>query len=250
MNTSDNKTRVIEYGWINVFRNLLGWRIDRRIFPQEASNNNLGTSQKKVKLKTISGVDVPDQSTFHGSLDDHATTSDGKKSRNPKNHAVATLDVGNLPTDFIHQNTAKRLVSQMIYHINDKEQYLKYFKSLVAYEEGRKNGNVPSKLELEKEFGLQYIPETSMQIKKHKSIGKRSMCKNTPSVSKTHCDVIYHVRKKETRIRRKVGSNKKNDKLGILLKKILDGIDCSNTKDTLYENLIEELIELEESFME
>jgi hypothetical protein len=229
----------------------------------------LGALRKNIKLKTISGADVPDrllttefstdimnhdigahESTIYGSLVDDATTSNGMKSRNPKNPASVTLDVSNQPTHFIYQNTSTKIVSQMIYHINDREQYLKYFKSLVAYEEGRKNGNVPSKLELEKEFGLQHIPETSMQMKKHKGKGKRSMCKNTPSVSKTHCDVLNHVRKKDTQIRRKVGPNKKNRELGILLEKILDYTDCSNTKDTLYDNLVEELIELEERFME
>ena len=95
MNTSDNKNRVLEYGWRNVFQNLLGRKNNRRISPREASNNNLRTAPKKVKLKTISGVDVPDrlfttenigahESTFYGSLDDEATTSNGTKSRKPK----------------------------------------------------------------------------------------------------------------------------------------------------------------------
>ena len=269
MNTSDNKNRVIEYGWRTVFLNLLGSGNNRRISPLEASKKNLHNPQKTDKLKTISGGDVQGRlyttefstnitsediggyaSTIYSTLDDEATTSNGNKSTNPKNPASVTLDVKNLPTHLIYQNTAKDFITQMIYHINDREQYIKYFKCLIAYEEGKKNGNVPSERELQSEFGLQYMPETTMQTKKHKGKGKRSICQNTASGSKTHCDVLYNVRKMDTRFQRKDVPNKKNRELRNLLKRILDNIDCSNTKDTLYHNLVEELIVMEERFVE
>jgi hypothetical protein len=269
MNTSDNKKRVVEYGWKNVFQNMLGGKSISRISPSEASNTKLRTTQNTVKLKTISGEIVSDRlfttksladitnedidvaaSTIYDTFDDEATTSNGTKSTNPKTASFVLPKVNDLDTKLSYQDTAKKLVAQMINHVGDSEQYIKYFKSLVAYQEGRKNGNVISELDLEKEFAVYFIPESEMEIKSRGRKVKRSKHKKIKPSAKTQFDVSYHVRKRDTQIGEKVNSNRNGDDIIILRKRILDNINSSNIKCSSYKNLVEELIDLEESFIE
>ena len=170
MNTSHNKNRVVEYGWGNVIKNVFRRGNVQRVSPAEDSDNNPQIPHKKGKLNTISGEDVSDreltkvlsanianddtgvlESAIYGSFDPEPSTS---------------------KVILSYQNIPKTLVDQMIQNIEDDEQYMKYFKSLLAYQEDRKKGTLPSEFDLEKEFAFPNIPETEMHIRKNKGKGK------------------------------------------------------------------------------
>ena len=243
MNTSHNKNRVVEYGWGNVLQNVFRRGHVQKVSHAEDSDNNPRIPHKKGTLNTISGKDVPDREltrVFSANIANDDTGVLESAIYNSFDPEPSTSKV-----TLTYQNTPMTLVGQMIQNIEDEEQYMKYFKSLLAYQEDRKNGTLPSEFDLEKEFAIQHISETE-----NKGKGKRSKHNQTPYNANKECDVSYHNCEIDLRIQRNVTSKRKNDEVSILRKRVLDNIVSLNVTDSSLDDLVEELIDIEENFME
>ena len=174
MNTSHNKNRVIEHGWKNVFKNLFGkFNNSSQIAdacsnalenPQNGTNElkdspPLDNSSKKIFTTTSSGNVIDAEKNIPyvhipSLCNDEPSTSKGVIPMNAENTGVKSLNVNNLPETENNQDLSQKLVLDMFYHIDTEDQYIEYFKKLVTYDEGCKNGNSLTIVDLEEEFPL------------------------------------------------------------------------------------------------
>ena len=145
-----------------------------------------------------------------------------------------------------HQKSLKRLVLQMDNCGTDEDLYLEYLRCLVAVYERREKGDVLSAVELKKE--LSSCRKNGYQGKNTKSKGKgksnsviKALVENDSSnqwYGNVRDDCFYKIKLKGNLERR-----------NIRRKVILDVIVCMNTSDQIFWNMIEKLIDLEESFI-
>ena len=132
----------------------------------------------------------------------------------------------------------------------DEDLYLEYFRCLVAVHDRRENGEVLSAVEFKKE--LTSRRKNDNQSKDTKSKGKGKSAKSSNSVIKaliendssnqgdvnTRDDCFYKIHLEGNLERR-----------NIRRKGILDVIVSMNTSDQIFWDMIENLIDLEESFI-
>lgn len=269
MNTSHNKNRIIEHGWKNVFKNLIG-----RTNQSMVSNDNIPTESDNIKKRENEPEKAPDYevekkifttasssnnsggntnvhiSKLHGLFGEVPSTSTGQTTTNRKISASITLDVNELPQVDDKLFIAQRLISVMISHINDEEHYIVYFKQLVEYEDGCKKGNIPSAFELE--TGLLSCCKSNFEIQREnaKYKGKRSKPTTRHSTTIKKCKTVCYVQDMDETDNKKINFlGEKEDRI-VIRKGILDQIQSCYKTDETYDSFIEQLINIEESFVQ
>ena len=149
MNTSHNKNRIIEHGWVNIFKNIIGK-------PNNCiSVNNSDSSEDNVALNETKSDDG--KKSKNDSMNIFVTESSSNQ-LNVKNN-VKTL-IKNESNNNIRPSTSgerrnkvkmpsKQLIDKLLNAIDDEKEYHRIFQSFVIYIEHCKQGNDPRKFQLE-----------------------------------------------------------------------------------------------------
>ena len=163
---------------------------------------------------------------------------------------IKPLSVNELLLQDCHQKSLKRLVLQMNNCGTDENLYLEYLRCLVAVHDRRENGEVLSAVEFKKELSSRR--KNDNQSKDTKSKGKGKSAKSSNSVTKA---LIENDSSNEgdgnttdrcsNKLQLKGSLKTRNSKR----KDILDMIVLMNSSEQIFWDMIEKLIDLEETFI-
>ena len=255
-NTSDNKERIIEQGWMNIFKNIFG-KVLEALGVKNVTEPSipLATISNDVEMKIVKHGKEFDVS---GDKNDIEIISDHEQ--NDKNEAQACDNTKDLKkerasTSRIQRNETSRkekyqwnlqkLISKMIRSIEQEENYIDYFQIFVSLTEAYKNDDSDIELEIES-IESKIMEEVQMISKMSKSKGSRNSKstlttkvegKINPNGSRA-CSDLNNSRFKGTQIER-ISERKQ----------MLNKIISTNMNDENFATLIEDLINLEESFL-
>ena len=257
MNTSHNKERIIEQGWMNVFTNIFGsnmeiLRVNDHVEPGDllatiskaihTRNNSSGKELFVARSKAIAdNTLIENQDTTKQSLDiiniqdlEHEQPSTSQNIDEP------------MPRENKYKSNVRNLISKMKSNIEEEEEYIYYFQMYVALVEKFKNGDNDVELDIQSDSER---TKEKLQITSKAMNGKRSNCKKSVPTSKT----IKDISRDETGIVFKTFKDLKfNGKKSVRIierKEILEKILSKSINDEKLNFFIEELINLEESFI-
>ena len=282
MNTSNNKNRVVEVGWRAIFKNIIRGSLTTK--PLANRNPTKSETKDNADLKKIdetkSNVDnlancgicletinknnnQSCRDTTNGDLskDDSnkkETTSDGSAGRNKS--PISNSDescTSEIVLNVWNLDERKNIISIMADNLDDESLYLVYFKHFLDFQIRRKE---------EKSISIDLTIEELLNVDDI-SIGvgfgyNRSKKKSTSNKASSNCvnsknnfstSNIIKSRNENEIVRILKGSKKERT---LLRKDLLIKLEkCykmknSLTKEETFNNLIEELISLEESFIE
>ena len=134
----------------------------------------------------------------------------------------------------------KKIVSSMIYHVNNEEMYILFLKKLLFVQNSHLNGQLPTDLELEDEFSsyckqIQRNKHSRGKGKHSQSLmAKQSITEQCPNSCNNQQPKLKGELRNRILMRR------------VILKQIYNSFNVDKT----YNQLIENLIDLEESFVE
>ena len=268
MNTSHNKNRIVEQGWINVFRNLFGCIFSSTSRVTEPNNskgsiahdiiekNNKGEDDvKENKIFTVSenydNCGISTSSVFNtlncptdNSSDPSASSERGMTSNNDENCRTTNEDQENHSLNLQNNySIARNLASNMslILESEEKEEvYIHYFKQIVMVNECNKQEQIVSEIELSKEFslGLRFNVDHQKRMKHHKKKQKTKtrnakISTNDMEIADIKCDLSGTFEKRRQ-----------------LRKELLVKMTCPNVPNDPFDILMEKLIDLEEGFIQ
>ena len=264
MNTSHNKKRVVESGWKNVFKNIMGQR-GYAVESQQEISNDISSKQNvvlKESTKTeLTGSNEITDTTF-GNLStnavDHSFTVIPRLHETPptskhldiKKRDFDRLSINGLLEQGRYKDVVRRQVFDMRHFENDENLYLSYFRRLVSFQDQRKKGIVLSCLDLDDEL----VP-TYRKCKKSKN-SHRNTRKQGVDIAMYQFDVqtdhiVYNSKFtadndiNHTKLSLKGNVNERNLKREKLLVEIDNAVDNEQYCDIL----IERLIQVEENFV-
>jgi len=168
MNTSHNKNRIIEYGWKNVFLNLVGRQSTSRESiddnARNASYNKKKSNQEENSVpnihsnkifmprdtrNTLTLNNVKNRST----MKTNQTRIDlGNKEQSKKISEEAAMNIIDIEEEEYQKEILRKLLSNMVQNINDKDKFMEHFNKMVVFRECYKQGKVLTELELESEI--------------------------------------------------------------------------------------------------
>ena len=266
MNTSHNKNRIVENGWNNVLRNIIG-----RFHGPMPNGNNDVTPVVKYENKRVQRTTKNhegDKDTI--SISTTIPTVDGtnsmiptlnspfyeKTSLAPKMQFLkresksipVILNPNDLPKTDGNQLVVQNLLYFMTENIENEERYIRFFKKLLIFEDSRRNGKSFSEYEVQEEVincvknfdeedftkGNAKDTKTRSELLKTFENNSRNMLQgsNLPSTNSSHLKIINLT---EGRARLRI--------------EILNQLSSLSYKDETYKALLEDLIDLEESFV-
>ena len=266
MNTSHNKDRVMEHGWKHVFQNLLG-------ISSQNNNPNSQTSGGIQSLKSrsskIQGVKrrqtifsissssasriPPNDPARHKKLsfENEPCSSMGKKGTGPLNSRdITVLDVNELPQqeDKEEKTVIHMLVQKMIRNIQVEQKYMEYFKEFVSCQYEKKDKE--TRFDFQFELLPNHIPDCATGTRYNKVKGKYSKKSSGKSSRKTQLKVDRNEDEMMNEPQNEIPfKGEKKDRIMIRLT-ILTQISAICKNDDMYESLIEQLIDAEESFVQ
>ena len=283
MNTSHNKNRIVEKGWKNVFRNLTGrsknivgcsdtnsknsnsfkdkkymeliekpgfLNCKKILHEQKENEDNQANENKVFTITTVADIHPNNASDHFCTLNtpfyEGPSTSTGLSGHNKDNYTSVTLDVNELSKHDEGYNMVEKLIFDMINTVEDEEEYIKYFKQLVELEYGSKNEEESVML---KNRSLFTQPDTSCQIN-FKGKRKQSNSIETLSDESPHRISAYDdqglVSTDNCRLNLK---GELRDRV-LMRKELLNKFRFCYEKDERYYYLVEDLVNMEESFVQ
>ena len=277
MNTSHNKNRIIEHGWKNIFKNIVGCR-KSQIFPDnstytEMSDPYQSDSVEKSNRKNRMGIFMITSSKQNTkstkansgplSLTPIPSTSNGQFGSGPSKRkssdssissagSVSTLDPRTLQKQKEkRQDKMQNLVSEMIKVLESENQYIMIFRHLIAIKDGSKDFDYHCYEHLKGNDALPRYIETIKYTKSKselKKMRRKSARKGTSSnFNVTNAPFSQTISSYVTHNTNFVGDKSERTKLR---KKILHDLYSSDTANICFDNLIDQLVSLEESFIE
>ena len=155
MNTSDNKHRIVEAGWKNIFLNVAGKKhfVSRfchatsapSSLPSASNSENIHKCHNRIStiFNTTTDKEVENNKGNKGksiTVLSHSTSSHYLKIRSQKTqNKMDALDVMDLPKVSIKQETFQELISKMHQALNDEETYIDIFRKFVRLVEESNN---------------------------------------------------------------------------------------------------------------
>ena len=266
MNTSHNKKRIVESGWKNVLKNIMGQK-GNAVESQHEISNDISSKQnvvlkESIKTELTGSNEMHTTDTTFGSLSTNA--ADHSFTANPRLHEthptskhldIKRRDFGRLSINGLleqgqYQDVVRRQVLDMRNFENDENVYLRYFRRLVSFQDQRKKGIVLSCLDLDDES----VP-TYRKCKKSKN-SHRNTRKQGVDIAMYRFDVKtdnmvdnYKFTGDDdinlTKVSFKGTVNERNLKREKLLEEINNAADDEQDCDIL----IERLIQVEENFV-
>ena len=259
MNTSDNKNRIVEEGWKNVFKNIFRLSKKARVNIENRSNtaepSSTSTNKKKStnNPKPIATISNNDNESKDVSND--TTTHSTSKNAISNNHLgvpdrpdLVNLNVKDLTGPSESYKAKQRLISIMIKCGDNEGKYMRYFKKLVVMQENKISEDDIIDIELDDEFVIKLQQSNTTKTKNSKGKGKKSKARhssnNSPDNSQKKCETDGQIEK---------GYQLKGELMNRMSRR-MDMINYiySLSHDDIqhYNESIEQLIELEESFVE
>ena len=266
MNTSHNKKRIVESGWKNVFKNIMGQK-GNAVESQHEISNDISSKQnvvlkESIKTELTGSNEIHTTDTTFGNLStnavDHSFTVIPRLHETPRTSEHLVIErrdfdrfsINALLEQGRYQDVVRRQVLDMRHFENDENLYLSYFRRLVSFQDQRKKGVVLSCLDLDDEL----IP-TYRKCKKSKN-SHRNTRKQGLDIAMyrfdVHTDNIDYNSKctgynniNHTKVSFKGGVNERNCKR----EKLLEEIDNAANNEQDCDILIERLIQVEENFV-
>ena len=264
MNTSDNKNRIVEVGWKNVFRNLFRPSKNPGINDDDDETKNNVPTQTSTKEETVENSrkeELENNKNGINTISNSATPTNVASSNTAQNllhHDIrvnnymesaghsnfVNLDVKNLIKTSDNYKTRQKLVSRMIKCRHAEEKYIAYFRKLVALHEGDKTENILMDVELDDEYSCNMKQSNQTKDGKIRGKGKRSkqMDFQDDDQNWSNCNI-----ENKTKLNFQGDLKERTLKRVELLNQIYS---LSHDKITQYDELIEWLIDLEESFLQ
>jgi hypothetical protein len=270
MNTSQNKNRIVELGWKNILKNIVG------IFNNSVVNSeSTATENKGIRNSVIEKEDTEQNRKISNTSGDKivSISSHSLRVKNPKDSAISkvsfngeysgykksdaerpnisTLNAKALDVRAHTHKISQTLISEMIESRTDERRYMIYFKKFAAFQESRKRGKIISSIELEDQF----LPD----IEKSKKYTRNNLrVKGTHNKSKVSQIAVLEQEVNTFNKEETFKSNDRHLKLkGKLDERVLLRRDILREISSLvfaehnerYDTLIEILIDLEEGFV-
>ena len=246
MNTSHNKERVIEHGWKNVFKNLLGnkWyaftNFCIRVFnkdyvstisiPQESLRN----FEDNKGLQTFSSLKIADL----------PSTSKGKyepeKYFRPPTASDTLSDASN---ECGQTENIEMLVSKMFKYIHDEDEYIKHLRQLVLYLPQSQDKELHTTIETQNGFLPNSVPDVYRQRRTTACKGRKSNQGTTESYKNPTITMILSADRLENSVGNKQFIGNKVHRTNIrdtLLQEIHSNFGDKEKRDLLIEQLVEE----------
>lgn len=269
MNTSHNKNRIVEHGWKNVLRNIIGRsecnEANERINsdPVEEYRNDKIQQEEKIGNIEKDAISVPTISTKHDkwkeenflSLSLHTpfhedSTSEPKGKilkKGIKSNGVI-LNPNTLPRTDRKQLVAQNILYFMIQNVKNEEIYISFFKKLLLFEDSQRNKNSLSEREAHDEI----IKCFKSEITGNYANGHMKKLKQDIILAKSYKDDSI-ISSQDSKVNL---SGPSSSKLSIkaenrckLRIEILNQMSPLCYEDEIYKALLEDLIDLEESFV-
>ena len=197
MNTSHNKERIIEQGWMNIFRNIFGSVLEiLGIKGREESGDLLATISNEIHTRTnITGKKLVEEKNNDIS---NTTSIQNQDTAKKSLDCINIQDLENeqpstsqnidqvIPREERHSLNVQNLVSRMKSNIEEEENYIYYFQIYVSYVEKFKNGETALELDIK---SIEERTNEELRIDSKGKNGKRSKSVNTVPKSKTIRDI-------------------------------------------------------------
>ena len=268
MNTSHNKNRIVEKGWINVFKNLFGC-VSTTVFRKAEPNNSKSSIVHDIIEKNCVGEDnVKANEIFtvsknyeNGEIstssvlnvlhcpteknsDPCASSEIGITSNIDQDCETTDKDQEN-PSMSLQNNysIARNLASNMSLYLKSEEKegvFIHYFKQIVMVNEYNKQEKIVSEIDLSKEF----LPILLLNVDRHK---RKKCLKNE---QKTKNQNVKKLRNDIEIADMKYDLNGTFEKRCQLRKELLIKMTCPNVSNDQFDILTEKLIDLEEGFIQ
>ena len=269
MNTSHNKNRIVEYGWMNVLRNVCG-RFEWTETDRNADSEPVAKIRKRgckksmnidnfkndlVSVSTIltksQQVENEDSSflTLHTPVYDDSTPEQIGKIRKKQTKSKSVVIS---PNELRKANSNQLVVQNILYfmteNIKNEELYIKFFKKLLDFEDIHRDQRSFSQYEAQDEVincnnGITKFNSGKGILKKPKQ--KSFLLKQVNDDSKA---VPQHD-KANPNISPSANICQNAESRSILRMKIVKQLSFLHHQDDLYKTLLENLIDLEERFL-
>ena len=250
MNTSDNKERIIEIGWMNVVKNIFG-----SFFNQRGSNDPIPTISNDIEMKTTNTERKLDKGqnkeTFNITLSNHekdknkSTTFSKLEVVYDEQPSTSGLLKSKITRKEKYQTNSYQLISKMLTCIEVEEQYIKYFRAYLSYREAYNEEKSDLDLDMppiddkKDEYGL--ITSKS----KRKGFPKIRLSSSTEKISNSASETNSIKINNDTTLKFKEEYSERV----LQRKEILNKLLSENMNDENFGLLIEDFIDLEENFI-
>ena len=269
MNTSHNKNRIVEHGWKNVLRNIIGRsecnEANERINsdPVEEYKNDEIQQEERIENIEKDVISLPIISTKHDQWEEenflslslhtpfHEDSTSEPKGKILKKEIKSNgviLNPNTLPRSDRKQLVAQNILYFMIQNVKNEEIYISFFKKLLLFEDSQRNKNSLSEREPHDEIINFFKPE----ITGNYANGQMKKLKLDIILAKSYKgDSIISSQDSNVNL-----SGPPSSKLSIkaenrskLRMEILNQMSPLSYEDEVYKALVEDLIDLEESFV-
>ena len=260
MNTSHNKERIVEFGWKNVLKNIIFRSGSNSVadITKVTDKKTYREFEKESKNKETNSVKVSTiLASSKGNLDNNSAVSTMTQSKPSSSKGVDTpepdfvlLSVNSLPRQRPNDETLLKLVLDLKYFEKNENAHLKCIQRLAKLQESIKAGKTYSREMSEDDLIPHCYKGAKNKCKKSKGKRVRSPKNVAPgnyqgqNLFSNDTEEENHIVSNQTPSLtgdRKVRNSKR--------KGIIDQINDSTGNEKLCYDLIEKLIDLEESFV-
>jgi hypothetical protein len=244
MNTSHNKNRIVELGWKNVLKNILG-KPNNSVEPNEQMANDKHERQSsKLEKKRKSSMRPTDHNkTYISVISSPALQPNLLKDYSP-------LQSTSYGKRCVPEDQVKNIISSMLRCANDEEMYIEYFKKLVDFQDCQKKGTIYSDVAKEDILLSACSPTNDFTKRPSRREGMHSASSSTELSVHNDQSIVCNKQKLDTNsINRKSLKEELKDRV-TLRTETLKTINDSPFEDDIHHNLVEKLIDLEETFVQ
>ena len=265
MNTSHNKNRLVEYGWSNVFKNVLMRRknaVNNADDIEDSSNPRVESISDKLHHKVLDGFD----SRRAANTVRRCNILQNFAMENIKNSRVGMINepcsskgtyvpmalnarnlttVDKVPTEM---SVEQRLVTNMRDHIEDELKYLEFFKDFVSFQDHCEKGKDVNQFQAENEIQCYTTTKNGaknsnlFQRTKNRSYQNKSKSFTT---SKDYLSPDVDLIDRDSNISLSENQRNKMEHRAHLLSRL----QMYSRRNSTYDSYKDKLVDLEESFM-
>jgi hypothetical protein len=171
MNTSENKNRIVELGWKNVLKNIVGicnntvgnsentatetnGVRDSNIEKEAKAQSKRRSNTPRDKIVSPPSHFLPVKNPIASAIPNVSLNGEysGYKKDDLERPSNSTLNANALDERAHTHNISQTLISEMMESGKDEKRYMIYFKKFAAFQESRKRGKIISDIELEDQF--------------------------------------------------------------------------------------------------
>ena len=266
MNTSENKNRIVELGWKNVLKNIVGicnntvgnsentatetnGVRDSNIEKEAKEQSRRRSNTPRDKIVSTPSHFLPVKNPIASAIPNVSLNGEysGYKKDDLERPSNSTLNANALDERAHTHNISQTLISEMMQSGKDEKRYMIYFKKFAAFQESRKRGKIISDIELEDQF----LPDIEQSKKYTRKNSRVKGAHNKSTVLQIAVLEVNTLNEEETfksnDLKLKGELNNRVSLRTEILREISSVLFAKQNEQ--YDNLIENLIDLEESFV-